>query len=148
MKRLPLRWLASTSAGFVGLVAFWSFASEPNLSSPPELAKLAAKEASAPDSDANSTRMREGTRLSSHPGSFKVLGDGVTFVSSDGKLKLPGLENLALERVARTVSENPDPLEWIVSGAITEYRGANYLLVTHAVLKPRAPKSGNMRSSF
>jgi hypothetical protein len=83
-------------------------------------------------------RWREGSRLVDRSGSFKLAGDRVTFVSSDGKLKFDGLENLAIERIARTIADSPDPLEWSISGLITEYRGANYLLVTQAVLKTKA----------
>jgi len=45
-----------------------------------------------------------------------------------------GLENLNLERIARAVADNPVTLEWKVTGTITEYRGANFLLVTRATL--------------
>ena len=45
-----------------------------------------------------------------------------------------GLENLNLERISRAISNNPAQLEWMVSGEITEYRGANFLLVHRAIL--------------
>jgi hypothetical protein len=86
-------------------------------------------------------RWREGSRLVDQSGSFKLTGDRVTFISSDGKLKFDGLENLAIERIARTIGDSPDPLEWSISGLITEYRGANYLLVTQAVLKTKATRA-------
>lgn len=85
-------------------------------------------------------RWREGSRLIDQVGSFRVTGDHVTFTSSDGKLKFEGLENLAIERIARTIGDSPDQLEWTISGIITEYRGANYLLVTQAVLKTKATR--------
>jgi hypothetical protein len=88
-----------------------------------------------------SGRWREGSRLIDQLGYFKVTGDHVTFVSSDGKLKFDGLENLAIERIARTIGDSPDQLEWSICGAITEYRGANYLLVTQAVLKTKGTRS-------
>jgi hypothetical protein len=88
-----------------------------------------------------SGRWREGSRLIDQLGCFKVTGDHVTFVSSDGKLKFDGLENLAIERIARTIGDSPDQLEWSISGVITEYRGANYLLVTQAVLKTKGTRS-------
>ena len=49
-----------------------------------------------------------------------------------------GLENLNLQRIARTIADNPVPLQWSVTGTITEYRGANFLFVRRAVLKRRA----------
>jgi hypothetical protein len=85
-------------------------------------------------------RWREGSRLIDQVGSFRVTGDHVTFASSDGKLKFEGLENLAIERIARTIGDSPDQLEWTISGIITEYRGANYLLVTQAVLKTKSTR--------
>jgi len=85
-------------------------------------------------------RWREGSRLIDQVGSFRVTGDHVTFTSSDGKLKFEGLENLAIERIARTIGDSPDQLEWTISGIITEYRGANYLLVTQAVLKTKSTR--------
>jgi hypothetical protein len=88
-----------------------------------------------------SGRWREGSRLIDQLGYFKVTGDHVTFVSSEGKLKFDGLENLAIERIARTIGDSPDQLEWSISGVITEYRGANYLLVTQAVLKTKSTRS-------
>jgi hypothetical protein len=86
-------------------------------------------------------RWREGSRLNDQVGAFKLTGDRVTFISSDGKLKFDGLENLAIERIARTIADSPDQLEWTISGLITEYRGSNYLLVTQAVLKTKATRA-------
>jgi hypothetical protein len=86
-------------------------------------------------------RWREGSRLIDKLGYFKLAGDRATFISTDGKLKFDGLENLAIERIARTIGDSPDQLEWSISGMITECRGANYLLVTQAVLKTKATRA-------
>jgi hypothetical protein len=43
--------------------------------------------------------------------------------------------------LTRTIGDSPDQLEWSISGVITEYRGANYLLVTQAVLKTKGTRS-------
>jgi hypothetical protein len=104
--------------------------------------KSAAEPAGTPRIEGGqvSGRWREGSRLIDQVGFFKVTGDHVTFISSDGKLKFDGLENLAIERIARTIGDSPDQLEWSTSGTITEYRGANYLLVTQAVLKTKAAR--------
>jgi hypothetical protein len=48
------------------------------------------------------------------------------FYAADGERRFGVLENLNLERVARLVGETPDPLEWSVSGVVTEYQGGNY----------------------
>lgn len=81
------------------------------------------------------SRWREGSRLVDQVGSFTLAGERATFVSADGKLKFDCLENLCAERVMRTITDSPDPLQWSVCGIVTECRGSNYLLLTQAVLK-------------
>jgi len=78
-------------------------------------------------------RLREGTPLDA-TGSFKITAERAIFTTEDGA-RFSGLENLNLERVAIAVSESPDQLVWNVSGTVTEFRGANYLLITRAMLK-------------
>lgn len=91
--------------------------------------------------DKPSIRQREGTQLVEVLGKFKVSGDRVIFYTSEGNQRYGGLENLNLERIALLVGENPDELEWCVSGEVTEYRGSNYLLVTKAMLKNKPAPS-------
>lgn len=83
------------------------------------------------------TRMREGVTLNS-TGVFKVTADRAVFTTEDGTARYSGLENLNLERIAIAVAESPDQLLWSVTGTVTEFRGANYLLVTRAMLKSKA----------
>lgn len=83
-----------------------------------------------------SDRLREGVALDVE-GSFKLTGDRIMFYSSADKRRFGTLENLNLERIARMVSDSPDPLQWSVSGTVTEYQGANYLLISRAVLKSK-----------
>jgi hypothetical protein len=80
-------------------------------------------------------RVREGTEIVDQLGYFRITGGRVVFVTDDGKRRFVGLENLNLERIARTVADSPQPLRWGVTGTITEYRGANFLLVRRAILK-------------
>jgi hypothetical protein len=103
---------------------------------PPAVAKVFSDDPSGEGRKKGSEdhRMREGTQVEKISGHFKLTGDRVTFVTADGKQRFGGLENLALERVARVVKDSPGQLRWSIAGVITEYRGANYLLVTHAVL--------------
>jgi hypothetical protein len=84
---------------------------------------------------------REGTRLIDQPGQFKITGDRVSFISSDGSLRFECLENLCGQRIARMVADSPETLIWSVTGDLSEYRGVNFLLLTQAVLKPRSPRS-------
>jgi hypothetical protein len=86
-------------------------------------------------------RVREGTELKDALGTFRLTGDRATFILADGSARFGGLENLNLERVANVIAGDPSPLEWVVSGVVTEYKGNNYLLVTRAILKSKAMAS-------
>lgn len=98
----------------------------------PPLVKDVAEPADRP-----TERLREGTRFIDEVGHFKSTGDRITFYQHAGDRRYQVLENLALDRIASLVGETPDPLEWVVTGTITEYRGANFLFVTRSTLKSR-----------
>ena len=90
------------------------------------------------DATKSPERLREGTRLIDVVGTFQAIGgDSVSFSpkASENKDSFRVLENLALERISNALEANRGPRQWIVSGTITEYRGANYLLVTRAVIQ-------------
>ena len=80
-------------------------------------------------------RLREGSRLNDVAGQFDFAGDRIAFFPGDSKDSFRVLENLALERVSRILSEGRAKPQWSVSGVITEFRGVNYLLVTKAVIQ-------------
>lgn len=80
-------------------------------------------------------RIRQGTELTNQLGTFRLTGDRITFFTKLGKGRFVVLENLALERVAQMIEDNPQQLNWLVSGVMMEYQGANYLLIQRAVLK-------------
>ena len=82
---------------------------------------------------------REGTQLREEPGRFIEVGNRLTFVSSAGASFI-GLENLNLERVGKIVAASPDSIEWFITGTVTEYQGANYLLISRARRKASPPK--------
>jgi len=82
--------------------------------------------------------LREGTAELDLVGQFKSSGERVVFHTSDGTRQFGVLENLGLQRVTEVIRDNPVPLEWVVSGTVTEYRGANYLLLDRVVLKSTA----------
>jgi hypothetical protein len=89
-------------------------------------------------------RLREGTQLTNRMGHFKQNGESITFIDDEGR-QLGGLPNLNLERITRMLKsvEEPEAVSWSVSGAVTEFAGRNYLLVSRAVYKaatlPPAP---------
>lgn len=66
-----------------------------------------------------------------------MAGDRVVFFTEDGQGGYVALENLNLERIAQAIAENPEKLQWSVTGTMTEYRGANYLFVRRAIQKSR-----------
>src|SRR5437763_1286636 len=71
-------------------------------------------------------RLRENTRLVDVAGTFQAIGgDSVAFQPSGGKDSLRVLENLALERISRSLEDNRGS-KWTVSGLVTEFRGSNY----------------------
>jgi len=83
-------------------------------------------------------RLREGTEIVDQPGVFRGTGDRIAFFTDLGSGRFVVLENLALERVALAIEDNPTPLHWLVTGIITEYRGENCLLIRRAVLRTHA----------
>jgi len=103
--------------------------------------------------DGNSTplregsRVREGTEIVDQLGHFQSAGGRVIFSTADGKRRFIGLENLNLERIARTVADSPQTLQWGVTGTITEYRGTNFLLIHRAILKSGMQSPGGQPSS-
>jgi hypothetical protein len=92
-------------------------------------------------------RVREGTEIVDQPGHFQRTGDRVIFSTADGKRRFIGLENLNLERIARTVADSPPTLQWGVTGTITEYRGTNFLLIHRAILKSGMQSPGGSLST-
>ena len=88
-------------------------------------------------------RIREGTALVEQAGVFQKAGDRITFFASEGQRRFVVLENLQLERVSRAIGDNPTPPQWTVSGMVTEFCGANYLLVNRAVLRSTAPSGSS-----
>ena len=81
--------------------------------------------------------LRQGTELVDQVGEFRLAGDRVVFFMEGGKRRLISLENLALERIAQVLIDNPERLQWRVTGTITEYQGNNFLFITRAILKSR-----------
>jgi hypothetical protein len=79
-------------------------------------------------------RAREGSLLGDETGSFEFVGERIIFVPAGGRESLRVLENLALERIVRELGDARDQRNWVVSGVLTEFKGANYLLVTKAML--------------
>ncbi len=85
--------------------------------------------------DKPAEKLREGTRLADEIGGFSRVGERISFSPGGKGDALRCLENLALERISRAIDESQGQRQWIVSGVVTEFKGANYLLVTKAVIQ-------------
>ncbi len=94
--------------------------------------------------DGRQLRLREGMKFVDRVGALKETGGRIAFYPDGEKQSLQLLENLALERVSRDLDQ-PNR-KWSVSGIVTEYRGANYLLLHRAVLKARVSSASGPRS--
>jgi len=106
-------------------------------SRPPLLGATAVSSAAANAPAAKQVeRLREGTRLTEVVGSFVAVGsDSITFSPAGSKDSYRVLENLNLQRISLQLDANRGQRQWVVSGLITEFRGANYLLVTKAAVQ-------------
>lgn len=83
-------------------------------------------------------RYREGMQLEDEQGEFQRLAGRWVFRCQSSGARFLVLENLGLQRVAEQVSDSPDATGWIVTGLITEFRGARYLLLSRAVQRAEA----------
>lgn len=81
-----------------------------------------------------SVRLREGTELKDRLAVFKPAGDRTLCFVSGVPHRMIVLENLALERVLQTLDRSSVELQWSIRGVVSEYRGANYLLIQRAVV--------------
>jgi len=140
-------WLAATLVWtllFGGLPGVYA-AERPNRNPPAgKTAEQPAQE--SPATSAADRQWREGAELTDVPGTFNIHNGRVVFQPADGRKQLVALENLNLERVARVLGDQTDPLQWVVSGVITEYRGVNFLLMRRVVLKNRSVETASKGS--
>jgi hypothetical protein len=80
--------------------------------------------------------VRENAELAEKAGQFVIDGGRVIFIAADSQSRFIVLENLTLQSVANGIAGNPARQTWAVSGKVTEYQGANYLLLTRVQLQP------------
>jgi hypothetical protein len=124
------------------LLGLWGWVWAPSVVETAESSEAADSAELGQDATSASGRLREGTRLAGQIGYFKPAGDRLIFQAVDGTHRMRVLENLSLERIARRVGDSPERLEWVISGEVSEFQGANYLLVTQAILKTRPVSDG------
>ncbi len=87
----------------------------------------------ASSSSPSNQLQREGSKVSQLTGYFRQSSGRITFVPKENsKSSLVCLENLMLQRIADSISGKTEFGAWVVSGEVTEYRNANYLVVKTA----------------
>jgi hypothetical protein len=154
--RNPLRSTSLMLVTFFGMIQGGS-AEVPRAIAPPGATDRSSKldASSALHSESKLGRIREGSKLIDQIGEFQKSGETSTggalvvhFYSKELHGPMRVLENLALERVVRTLDDNPAIWLWSVTGVVTEFHGENYLLITRAVLKahPKSTPVGSPRT--
>ena len=111
---------------------------DPGMLSPPSAITLAqANEPGRLPSGAAVRLRREGTAVANLVGAVERQGVRFLFRPADGSTPLTLLENQVLQRVSFLIegtNGSPTPIRWSVDGVVTEYLGANFLLLRRAVV--------------
>ena len=145
LDRAPMAGLLCAAALLFGVTLAWTrSAAAPNRTSA-ELDSGVLSRTNDPEDKSigndQTNRLREGGEIINQAGYFRTAGNRVAFVSADNKNQFITLENHNMERIAQAIADNSNQSQWIVSGMISEYRGANFLLVSRAELKPQIRSS-------
>lgn len=77
---------------------------------------------------------REGRQIEKLRGEIRVVQSRYIFFPEGDSFRFVLLENLNLERIARAMTGNTDKLTWEIDAQITEFNGANFLLIERAQL--------------
>jgi len=142
LDRAPMAGLLCAAALLFGVTLAWtrSIAAPHSAQATVETGVLSRAYNSGEQSldNTKTVRLREGGEIVNQAGYFRTSVDRVAFVSADNSPRFITLENHNLEQVLQAIAENTNnKLEWIVSGTISEFHGANFLLITRAELKSR-----------
>lgn len=89
--------------------------------------------------ESDTKRHREGSQLRDHAARFKIAGDRIEYVPSDGSATMMVLENLALERVKNEVVRVGSAVRWDIIASVTEFEGHNYIILQRASLTIAGP---------
>ena len=136
----PNRWPKSIALALIGLLTLLLLAGQLAAVAPkkPTNGGKTQNGAKSDRFEKGKQREREGSEMRVVRGIFKRTGDRFAFCPTrEGKQvgrAYPILENLALERINRIYSEGGQGRFWTISGTLTEYGGANYLLISRATL--------------
>jgi hypothetical protein len=134
LDRAPMAGLMCAGALLLGVALAGARSSVPKENGTASAAEIVADSAVKPGSEDRdrAARMREGDDLVEQTGQFGMSGERIVFIPAKRQQRFIALENLPLERVAKAIDSNSAPLQWIVSGKVSEYRGSYYLLLTRA----------------
>jgi hypothetical protein len=145
----PARGLPVTTSPAATVLIILTLALSLRAEAPAAKATAVRPQPAGAKSDEGAKRLREGTRLIDVEGRFDSNGDRWAFQLADSDESYKVLENLALERIHHVLEETraSDKLQWIISGTVTEFSGANYLLVSKAVIKPQTDAAAADRAS-
>jgi hypothetical protein len=140
MDRAPMAGLMCAGALLLGVALAGARSSLPNENGAGSGSETTANSTakSGEENSAKIVRFREGDDLADRVGQFKINNGRVVFILDETQQRLIVLENLALDRVAKTIEGNPASLPWVASGKITEFHGAYYLLLSRVQLKTQA----------
>jgi hypothetical protein len=148
-QRHTARLIAAASFTLIGSLAIAQTSDPPASTAGPRLGASAQRDAAAPATSGAAKaadRQREGTRLTDERGAFQTSGDRIAFQpTGGGKDSYRVLENLALQRISFALDDSRGQGQWLVSGIITEYRGANYLLITKANIAPQEREGSGIK---
>lgn len=82
--------------------------------------------------------VREGEFWENELGHILLAGQRYAFRPIQGDRSVIVLENLNLQRIILRLEESSQPTIWSISGRVTEFQGANYLLIERAMRKGQA----------
>lgn len=157
----PSRWAMVALAASIGLLTpDVTCEKNGNIAAASDFSRSSPAKRDSPSPPAASSVVREGTRLTNRVGQFNQSDGGwyftaaqdnstINYAASSSKQDAPTeassqsrssrirvLENLALQRVAQVIQQDPSDNRWIINAVITEFFGENRLLVVMAVRAP------------
>ncbi len=77
--------------------------------------------------------MREGTRIVNIKATCRSSVDRLVVDLGEGSQPLTALENLASQRILKSVLDDAADAVWIINGQITEFNDRNYILLDRVV---------------
>lgn len=94
-------------------------------------------EASRPVLENQVRLLREGSRIDNQHALCRDAGDRLVVELTEDNRVLPALENLAAQRILKSVQDDSGDERWIVNGLVTEFQEANYILLDRVVREPK-----------